>query len=81
MKNKYGDNIRLICTDTDSLMYEIRTDDFYHDMWGIKEHLDLASYPKTSTFYDGMNNKVVGKFKDEAKGDSLVELVGLRAKM
>ena len=81
MKNNYGDNIRLLFTDTDSLMYEICTDDFYHDMWGMKENFDLASSPKTSTFYDGTNNKLVGKFKDEANGDTIVEIVRLRAKM
>ena len=81
MKKRYGDNIRLLFTDTDSLMYEVCTDDFYHEMWSMKEHFDLASYPKTSTFYDGTNNKVVGKFKDEANGDNIVEFVGLKAKM
>ena len=33
MKNKYGDNIQVLFTDTDSLMYEVCTDDFYQDMW------------------------------------------------
>ena len=66
MKKKYGDNIQLLFTDTDSLMYEVCTDDFYQDMWAMKEEFDLASYPKSSPFYDPSKNKVVGKFKDEA---------------
>jgi len=31
MKPKYGDNIELLMTDTDSLTYKIKTDDFYQD--------------------------------------------------
>ncbi|KFM71739.1 hypothetical protein X975_17934, partial [Stegodyphus mimosarum] len=32
MKKKYGDNITLLYTDTDSLIYEIRTEDYYEDL-------------------------------------------------
>ena len=81
MKKRYGDKIHLLFTDTDSLMYEIQTEDFYHDMMEMREHFDLANYPPTSEFYDGTNNKVVGKFKDEANGDPIIEFVGLRPKM
>ena len=31
IKNKYGKNSRLLFTDTDSLMYEITTEDAYED--------------------------------------------------
>ena len=39
IKNKYGDNSRLLFTDTDSLMYEIETEDFYKDFGNDKECL------------------------------------------
>ena len=29
IKQKYGDKAKLLFTDTDSLMYEIQTEDFY----------------------------------------------------
>jgi hypothetical protein len=32
IKPKYGDKARLLMTDTDSLVYEIQTDDFYADI-------------------------------------------------
>ena len=35
----------------------------------------------TEDFYDATNNKVVGKFKDEASGPSITEFVGLKLKM
>ena len=81
MKNKYGANIQLLFTDTDSLMYEVCTDDFYKDMWAMRDQCDLANYPKNSPFYDSSNNKVVVKFKDEANGEPIIEFVGLKPKM
>ena len=32
IKQKYGDKAKLLFTDTDSLMYEIQTEDFYKDI-------------------------------------------------
>ena len=32
IKTKYGDNAKLLFTDTDSLAYEIKTKDFYKDI-------------------------------------------------
>ena len=81
MKKKYDEKIQLLFTDTDSLMYEVCTEDFYQDMRTMREEFDLASYPKSSPFYDSSNNKVVGKFKDEASGSPLIEFVRLKQKM
>ena len=49
-------------------MYEIETEDAYLDMWNDRDLFDFAGYPKTSEYYDPTNNKVIGKFKDEANG-------------
>ena len=38
---KYGANIQLLMTVTDSFVYEIKTEDFYADMKGMKEHYDI----------------------------------------
>ena len=41
MKQKYGDNVKLLFTDTDSLMYEIETSDFYkHISADVKRRFD-----------------------------------------
>ena len=37
IKNKYGNNSKLLFTDTDSLMYEIKTEDVYEDFSSNKE--------------------------------------------
>ena len=47
----------------------------------MKKEFDLASYPQSSPFYDATNNMVVGKFKDEASGQAITEVVGLKPKM
>ena len=63
-------------TDTDSLTYEIETDDVYQDFWKDKKLFDNSDYPKDSPFFN--EQKVIGKMKDEAVG---AEFVGLRSKM
>ena len=40
IKNEYGDKARLLFTDTDSLMYEIKTEDVYKDFRDIGEEKD-----------------------------------------
>ena len=37
IKNKYGNNSRLLFTDTDSLTYEVKTEDIYKDFSNDKE--------------------------------------------
>jgi hypothetical protein len=81
IKKKYGDQARLLFTDTDSLMYEIKAEDVYEDFRADREMFDSSDYDKESKFYFPENKKVIGKMKDEAAGVPIVELVGLRSKM
>ena len=80
IKNKYGDNAQLLFTDTDSLCYEVQTEDIYQDMYDNKEYFDLSDM-KIKKFKDGKNKKVIGKFKDETAGVLIREFIGLRSKM
>jgi hypothetical protein len=73
-------NIQLLMTDTDSFVYQIKTDDFYEDMKGMKEHYDMSEYSKESGLYDGENKKVIGKFKDESPDEVIESFVGIRSK-
>ena len=84
IKKKYGDKAKLLLTDTDSLMYEIQTEDFYKDISGdVKDRFDTSGYPSDhpSDIPSGFNKKVLGMFKDEVNGDIIDEFVGLRAKL
>ena len=81
IKKRYGSKAQLLFTDTDSLCYEIETDDIYEDLWQDKHIFDNSDYPKDSQFFDTSNKKVIGKFKDEAASIPITEFVGLRSKM
>ena len=84
IKPKYGNNAKLLFTDTDSLFYEIQTEDFYKDISGdVKDRFDTSDYPENhpSGIPTGINKKVLGMFKDEAAGKIIKEFVGLRSKL
>ena len=84
IKTKYGDNAKLLSTDTDSLAYEINTKDFYKDINpDIEKRFDTSDYPSnhSSGIKVGLNSKVLGMFKDEACGKQIVEFVGLRTNL
>ena len=44
IKNKYGNNSRLLFTDTYSLMSEMKTEDVYEDFSYDKEMFDFRNY-------------------------------------
>ena len=81
---KYGKNQKLLFTDTDSLCYEIETEDFYKDISGdVEKGFDTSNFPKDhpSEIPVGKNKKVPGMMKDEAGGRIIEEFIGLRAKL
>jgi hypothetical protein len=82
MMEVYGPERAQLCyTDTDSLLYEIQTDNIYDDMAQQLHRYDTSDYPKDHSLYSLTNKKVLGKMKDEASGVPIVEFVGLKAKM
>ena len=81
IKKKYGGKAKLLFTDTDSLCYIITTDDVYEDLYHNRELFDNSDYGKSSKFFFDENKKVIGKFKDEAAGQPIIEFVGLKSKM
>ena len=81
VKNKYDNKSRLLFTDTDSLMSEIKTEDVYEDFSSDKEKFDFSNYSSKSKYYDNSNKLVIGKMKDETGGVAIEELVGLKPKM
>ena len=84
IKPKYDERAKLLFTDTDSLAYEIQTEDFYRDISpDVEAMFDTSNFEQDhpSGIQTGMNKKVVGMFKDEAGGKIIEEFVGLRAKL
>ena len=61
IKNEYGNNSRLLFTDTDSLMYKIKTEDVYEDFSKDKKMFDFSNYSTYSKYYDDSNKLFVGQ--------------------
>ena len=55
----------LLFTDTNSLTYEIKSENLYEEFFTHKHLFDLRNYPKDSKHFDKTDKKVVGKMKDE----------------
>ena len=74
-------NAELLFTDTDSLTYDIKSENVYKDFFKWKDLFDFTNYPKDSKFFDEANKKVIGKMKDEFSRVIVIKFVGLKSKM
>ena len=81
IKSKHGNNLRLLFTETDSLMYKIKTEVVCEDFSKDKEMFDFSNYSNKSSYYDGSNKLVVGKMTDETAGFGIKEFVESKTKM
>jgi hypothetical protein len=71
----------LLFTDTDSLMYQVYTEDLYTELSTRREFFDFSNYRTDHPLYGLENKMVLGKMKDESHGEIITEFVGLRPKM
>ena len=71
----------LLFTDTDSLTYEIKSENVYEEFFKWKDLLDFSNYSKDSKFFDETNKKVIGKMKYEFGFVAVIEFVGLKSKI
>ena len=55
MKPKYGDNIRMVYTDTDSCVFHTKTNDNYKDLNEINNEMEFSDYPISHKCYDTTN--------------------------
>ena len=82
MQPKYGDRLQLCYMDTDSYVYDIKTEDFYKDIAeDIESRFNTLAYSNNRPLPIGKNKKVIGLMKDELSGGIMKEFVALRAKM
>ncbi|XP_050509007.1 uncharacterized protein LOC126886193 [Diabrotica virgifera virgifera] len=65
IKKKYGEAANLLYTDTDSLIMEIYTPNFYKDMKRNLEHFDTSNYPTDNVHGIPKTPSILGKMKDE----------------
>lgn len=83
LKPKYGYNIEMMYTDTDSFILDVQTNCFYTDMKvDVDERYDTSDYAENNAYgIPRKNKKKPGYFKDELNGKIMTEFVGLRSKM
>ena len=82
MKQKYPEALTLCYMDTDSLIYDIETEDFYKDIAeDVQDRFDTSGYNPDRPLPVGLNKKVIGLLKDELGGEIMTEFLTLRPKM
>ena len=83
MKCKYNDDRLTLCyMYTDSLIYDIATDDFYKDIADdVAAGFSMSRYNPDRPLPVGLNKKVIGLMKDELGGGIMSDFVTLRPKM
>ena len=82
MVPKYGKKLNLCYMDTDSLIYNIETEDFCKDIADdVPARFDTSGYLLNRPLPIGLNKKVIGLMKDKLGGEIMEEFVTLRPKM
>ena len=75
MRPLFDKKARVMYRDTDSLFYEIETDDIYKNLAQVNHILDLSDYPKNHHLHIVLSKKVSLKISDELNGDIVLEAV------
>ena len=74
-------NAELLFTDTDSLVYGIKSENVNEEFFKWKNFFDFSNHSKDSKFFNETNKKVIGKMKHEFGGVIVSKFVGLKSKM
>ena len=85
MVPKYGlEKLKLCYMDMDSLVDDIKTEDFYEDITNdVETRFDTSGYSKADfrPLPIGVNKKVIGLMEDELGGKIMTEFMALRPKL
>ena len=68
----------LLFSGTDSLTYEIKSEDFYETFFKRKHLLDFSNYREDAKLFDPTNKTVIGKMKDASEGKIIDNFIGLK---
>ena len=81
IKSKYGSNAKRCYMDTDSFIFNVKTEDFYKDISeNVIERFDTSNYIHDRPLPIGVNKKLLELMKDELGGGIITEFVALRPK-
>ena len=82
MVPKYGHRLKLCYMDMDSLVYDIKTKDFYADIADdVQTRFDMSGYIPDRPLPVGLNKMVIGLMKDELGDKIMTEFVAVRPKL
>lgn len=83
LHNFHLNDVKLLYTDTDSLIYQFNIPDIYsYIKRDCNNYFDTSDYPSPNIWgIPPVNKKVLGLMNDENSGKIMTEFVGLRAKM
>ena len=81
IKTKHDNKSKLLFTDTDSLMYEIKTENVFEGFSSDKKMFNFSNSSTKSKYYNNSNKLVIGKMKDETGAIAIEEFVALKPKM
>ena len=73
VQSKYGDQTKLLFTDTGGFCFHIQTEDVYKDMQEDQDLFDTSDYPQDHLLCSNTNKRVIGKFMAETVGETLRE--------
>ncbi|XP_050435611.1 uncharacterized protein LOC126845392 [Adelges cooleyi] len=83
IKRYFKDRVHIIYGDTDSLVYLVRTEDFYAEVSANPDLLkwfDTSNLPHNHPAYSIAKKKIPGLFSDETNGLTIYEFISLRPK-
>jgi len=75
------ERITMAYMDTDSFTYHIEIPSLTERLLVNKAYFDFSNYPPDHVLYDLTNKGVLGKMKDEVRGEFMTEFCALKAKM
>ena len=80
--------MHMLFTDTDLLILQFFTHDLYKELLDVPQVRGLFDFSEIPAdhfshlgFFDDLNKGKVGFFKDETKGNPIIEFVALKPKM
>lgn len=80
IKPTFNGRCELIFTDTDSFFLEVKSEKQCDNLKKLTKILDFSNYPSSHPLYSTTYQNQLGYFKDEVKGATIDEFVGLRSK-
>lgn len=79
-KKEYGNKVSLLYCDTDSLIIDVNTDDFFTFMQDNIEHFDTSNYKPGNQFGMPVTTPTLGNMKNEFPDDPIISFYGTGAK-